>query len=131
MASYSLICINARLQAVGDTIDGGGSNGFMVLRQGTTAIVSIQLARPCCTVSGGVLTLVGTLVGTASASGAVDNAILTDSTGTDVVSDLSVGIPLSGAQVIVTNGLNSTQINTGQVAQILSGQIEGTGELAA
>lgn len=129
MATYSTDCINNRLQAVVDTIDAGPSNGFMVLQQSTTTIVSIQLAKPCGTVSGGVLTFVGTLLDTAIASGAPDNVIITDSAGAEVVSDLTVGIPFSGAQVIITNGLNSTQINSGQSVQVLSAQIEGTGTL--
>lgn len=123
---YSVACINARLQGVVDTIDGGGSNGFLILRQGTTNLVSIQLARPCGTISGGVLTFSGTLQDTASTTGSADNVIINDSVGTTVVSDLTVGIPLSGADVIVSNGLNSTLISAGQTVQVLSAQITGS-----
>lgn len=128
MATYSLTCINNRLQAVVDTIDGGGSNGFLVLKQSGITVVSIELARPCGTVSAGVLTFDGTLTDTAIASGLVNTAVITDSNGVDVVTDLSVGIPLSGAQVIISNGQNSTQINIGDTVEATA-QIQGTGGL--
>ena len=124
--TYSLACINARLQGVVNTIDGGGSAGFLILRAGTTNLVSIQLATPCGTISGGVLTFSGTLLDTATATGLADNTIINDSTGTNVVTDLTVGIPFSAADVIVSNGLNSTLISSGQTVQVLSAQITGS-----
>lgn len=123
---YSATCINNRLQAVVDTIDGGGSNGFMILRYGVTNLVSIQLARPCGTVAGQVLTFDGTLQDTATATSSADNCIVTDSTGAVVISGLTVGIPFSGAEVIVSNGLNNTLVSSGQVVQVTSAQIEGS-----
>lgn len=123
---YSGDCINNRLQAVIDTIDGGGSNGFMVLRANTTDLVAIELARPCGTVSGQVLTFVGTLQDTATATSSADNCVVTDSTGAEVITGLTVGIPLSSAEVIISNGLNNTLITSGQVVQVLSAQITGT-----
>lgn len=123
---YSGPCINARLQGVVDTIDGGGSNGFLILRDGATNLVSIQLARPCGTVSGQVLTFVGTLQDTATATSSANNCTITDSTGTEVVTGLSVGIPFSGSDVIVSNGLNNTLIQSGQTVAVLSAQITGS-----
>lgn len=123
---YSLTCINNRLQAVIDTIDGGGSNGRLLVRQNATTLVSIQLARPCGTVSGGVLTFVGTLQDTATATGSANNCVIEDSTGSDVVTGLSVGIPFSGADVIMDNSLNSTLISAGQTVLLLSATITGS-----
>ena len=123
---YSGTCINERLQAVVDTIDAGGSNGFMILRSGTTNLVSIQLARPCGTVSGQVLTFSGTLSDTATATSSADNCIINDSTGANVVTGLTVGIPLSGRDAIISNGLNNTLITSGQTVQVLSAQIAGS-----
>lgn len=122
---YSLDCINNRLQAVIDTIDGSGS-GFIILRNGTTELVSIQLATPCGTVSGQVLTFDGTLQDTATATSSADNCIITDAVGATVVSGLTVGIPLSGADVIISNGLNNTLITSGDTVQVLSAQITGS-----
>ena len=123
---YSGTCINERLQAVVDTIDAGGSNGFMILRSGTTNLVSIQLARPCGTVSGQVLTFSGTLSDTATATSSADNCIINDSTGANVVTGLTVGIPLSGQNAIISNGLNNTLVSSGQTVQVLSAQIAGS-----
>lgn len=123
---YSATAINARLQAVIDTIDAGGSNGFLLVREGSATLVSIQLARPCGTVSGGVLTFSGTLLDTATATGSADNCIINDSTGANVVTGLTVGIPFSSADAIISNGLNTTAITLGQTVQVLSAQITGS-----
>jgi hypothetical protein len=124
---YSATCINNRLQAVADTIDGGSTNGIIVLRQGTTDLVSITLAGPCGTVSGQVLTFSSSsLQDTAVATSSADNCIITDSAGTEVVTGLTVGIPFSGANIIISNGLNNTLISSGDTVQILSAQITGS-----
>lgn len=123
---YSLACINNRLQGVIDTIDGGGSGGTMRLLAGSTVLVTITLARPCGTVNGGVLTFDGTLQDTAVATGSADSGAIYDSTGAVVVSGLTVGIPFSGADIILSNGLNSVLITLGDVVQVLSGQITGS-----
>lgn len=122
---YSLAAINARLQGVVDTIDASG-NGFIVLKDGPTTLVTIQLANPCGTVSGGVLTFDGTLLDTATGTGSADVCNVTDALGVDVITGLTIGIPFSGAEVIISNGLNSTLISSGQVVQVLSAQITGS-----
>ncbi len=122
---YSLTCINNRLQAVVDTIDVGG-NGFMILRENTTTLVAIELANPCGTVAGGVLTFDGTLQDTATATGSANNCIITDALGAEVVTGLTVGIPFSGAEVIISNGLNSTLISLDQEVEVASAQITGS-----
>jgi hypothetical protein len=122
---YSLVCINARLQAVVDTI-GASGNGFIVLMDGPTTLVTIQLANPCGTVSGGVLTFGGTMLDTATGTGVADVCNVTDALGVDVITGLTVGIPFSGAEVIISNGLNSTAIASGQAVQVLSAEITGS-----
>lgn len=125
--TYSLPTINARLQAVADTIDGGGGNANFKLYAGITLLSTISLARPCGTVNGGVLTFVGTLLDPAAvATGSATVANIEDSTGALVVSGLTVGIPLSGRDVIVSNGFNSTLVTAGQTVALLSAQITGS-----
>jgi hypothetical protein len=124
--TYSTAAINARLQGVIDTIDASG-NGFFLLKAGSTTVSTIQLSNPCGTVSGGVLTFSGTLLDdSADATGTVDSASITDASGNVVVSGLTVGIPLTGAEVIISNGLNSLLITAGDVVALLSAEITGS-----
>lgn len=125
--TYSQAAINYRLQGDVNAIDGGGSNGFMLLRADSTVISTIQLSRPCGTVSGGILTFTGTLLDpSAAATGIVNNAQITDSTGAVMISELSVGIPSAVADVIISNGLGTTAISSGQVVSVLAAQIIGS-----
>lgn len=125
--TYSTAAINARLQGVADTIDTGATNGTLKLRAGATTLSTISLARPCGSVNGGILTFVGMLSdGNAANTGNADNAIITDGNGATVVSGLTVGIPVSGSDVILSNGLNSTLIISGQTVILLSAQITGS-----
>lgn len=123
--NYSTTAINYRLAGVVSAIDANGS-GFLILNAGGTAICSIQLAVPCGTVSGGVLTFSGTLSGTSGAAGSVDNATITDALGNLMISGLTAGIPGASADIIISNGLNSTYINTAQTVQLLSATITGS-----
>ncbi len=121
--TYSLAAINARLQGVVTTI---GVTGMFRLYGGGVLISTIALANPCGTVSGGVLTFGGTLIDPgATASGTVDTAIITDGVST-VVTGLTVGIPLSGANVIIVNSLNSLAITAGQQIELVSAEIIGS-----
>ena len=81
--NYSLPVINARLQAVANTIDAAGSPGYLIIRDNSgTTLSTIQLARPCGTVNGGILTFTGTLLDpAATATGTAENAIITDASG--------------------------------------------------
>lgn len=123
---YSLPCIDNRLLGVVTTIDAGSGNGTLVLLANSTVISTITLSKPSGAASGGVLTFTGPLLGTGAAAGSVTTAQFQDSTGAVVASGFTVGIPLSGADVIISNGLNSTFINTAQSIQILSAQITGS-----
>jgi hypothetical protein len=127
MIVYNQNCINARLAAVSATIDAGGANGSLVLLSNATVISTISLARPSAIASGGVLTFQGTPVDiNAIGTGNVTTAQFQDSNGTVVASGLSVDIPGSGADVVLSNGLNTTLITSGQVVILLAVQIIGS-----
>ena len=100
-----------RLGAVITRLD--AQSGNAVLKIGTSGmastLVSITLAKPCATVSGGVLTFSGLpKSATATGAGAAAAAQLTDSAGTVWVDGLTVGT--SGTNVIIDN----TSISVGQ-----------------
>lgn len=122
--TYSQAAINARLNAVVSTV---GNAGIFRLLAGATTVSTITLASPCGTVSGGVLTFSGSLLDdSADATGTVDSARVETSGGSIVVSGLTVGIPLSGADVVISNGLNSTLITAGQSVALVSATITGS-----
>lgn len=121
---YSPAAITARMNGVVTAI-GNGAN--LILKAGGTTVSTIALASPAGTVNGGILTFTGTLLDpAAAATGDVNSGAIYDSTGTVVISGLSVGIPLSGADIIISNGLNSTIITAGQTVALLSAQIQGS-----
>lgn len=123
---YTLPAINARLQAVVDTIDTGGNGTLRLKTNSGTVISTISLARPCGVVDGGVLTFSGSLLDdSADNTGEVGQADILSGGGTLVLSGLTVGIPLSGCDVILTNGLNTTEVSSGQVVEVVSAQITG------
>lgn len=120
--TYTTVAINARLQAVATLLDGGQ----FILLAGATVICSITMSTPSGSVSGGVFTITTPLTGVAIATGTVTSVSLRDSTAVTIVDGLTVGIPLSGADVTIFNGLSSTLINTGQPVQIIAAQITGS-----
>lgn len=125
--TYSTFAINFRLEGVIDAIDSGVSNGNLLLRSGTTTLATIQLARPCGTVDGGILTFTGQLTDdSADATGSADNAIIQNGDGAGIVSGLTVGTPAGNYDVIISNGLNSTLISSGETVELLSAQITGS-----
>jgi hypothetical protein len=124
--SYSIFAINYRLLGV-VTATGIGGNGSLRLYAGSTLISTISLANPCGNVDGGVLTFTGTLLDPSAANtGKVDSGSIYNGVGNLIASGLKAGIPLSGADIIISNGLNSTLITAGQVVQVLSAQITGS-----
>ncbi len=125
--TYSTTAINDRLNGVVTAIDAGGTNGSLKLLAGATTISTISLARPCGTVNGGILTFSGTLLDpNAANTGNPTEGRIYDSNGSVVISGLTTGIPLSGADIVISNGLNSTLITAGQVVSLLSAQITGS-----
>lgn len=123
--SYTTTAINARLQGLANAIDGGGSNGQLLLYQSGTLLVTIPLAIPCGTVNNGVLTFTGGVSANTVLAGDADGAKFSDSTGVLMIIGLTVGIPGSAADVIISNGMNTTHLNLGQTATLLSAQIVG------
>lgn len=119
--NYNTATKNARLTAVRDQIDAGAGPG--VLQIGTagmaTVLAEITLADPCATVSAGVLTFSGFPRSdtSANASGTAAAARIRDSSGTDVITGLTVGT--SGADI----NLDTTTIAAGQQVQITSATI--------
>jgi hypothetical protein len=124
---YSVTAINARLAGVVTAIDSGGGNGLLRLYAGGLIVSSIPLAIPSGTVAGGVLTFTTPVFDPLSAGvGFVTAADIANSAGVLMISGLTVGLPLSGANVIVSNGFNTLNIGAGQVVTLVSGQIVGS-----
>lgn len=122
--TYSQTAINARLQGVVSVI---GAGGVLKLYGGIVLLSTIPLANPCGTVAGGVLTFtVPQSDPAASNTGSANTATIEDSGNNVMISGLSVGVPLSGANIIISNGLNSTLITAGQIVTLVSGQIIGS-----
>jgi hypothetical protein len=125
--AYNQTVINQRLQVVINNIDAGAGNGSLVLLANSTPISTISLTKPCATINGGVLTFSGTLVDpSALGTGFITTGIAKDSNGVVVLSGLTAGTPVSAADIVIVNGLNSTFISIGQTVQILSAQITGS-----
>jgi hypothetical protein len=122
--SYSQTAITARLQGVIDTV---GVAGFLKLKSASGVILSsIGLPTPCGVAANGVLTFrAGSMDPSAVGTGDASTAAVTDSIGTAHISGLTVGIPGSGASVIIVNGANTTRITLGQAVQFVAGTIIG------
>lgn len=119
--NYNTSVLNSRLQDVANAIDAGGGPGVLrLLDSGSNIVVSMPMSSPCGTVSGGVLTFTtATLFGTA-AGGTAISAQCEDSTGTVVISGLTVDI--ADADII----LSPTNIITGgQVVALTAASIIG------
>jgi hypothetical protein len=119
--TYSTATKQARLNAVIAAIDAGAGPGKLKIRDsGNVVLATLTLADPSGTASGGTLTfdfdpdISDTL---ADASGDADNAIITDSDDTTVISGLTVG--LSGTDII----LDSIEITAGQSVTLTTGTI--------
>ncbi len=122
--NYSQTAINDRLLGVVTAI-GSGASLYIQTNTGST-LSTIALATPVGTVNGGVLTFTGTLLDPSAANtGLAYQGVIKDGSGNTQISGLSVGIPLSGADILLSNGLNSTAITAGQTVALLSAQITG------
>jgi len=117
---YSTAVKNSRMTIVRDAIDAGSAGGTLEI--GTTGMASvlavIPLADPCGSVSSGILTFTMPQSDTAAnATGTAAEARVKDSTGTIVLSGLTVGT--SGANI----NLSSVSINTNDIVIINSATI--------
>jgi hypothetical protein len=115
---YPIPVLNARLQQVVNAIDAGATNGLLKLIQlGGAVAATFQLARPCATIAGGVLTFSGTLIDPTAAGGLVSGGLITDGDGNTVVSGLAIN-----QEIFLTPTPN---INPGQTVSITSATITG------
>lgn len=120
---YTIAGINAKLQGLADYIGAG----TLLLVDTSTTLSTLTFASPCGEVDGGVLTFSGPLIDSAAvASGTVTKGQIYSDGGILVIDNLTVGIPLSGAEIVISNGLNSLAITAGQTVVMLSGQITGS-----
>ena len=126
--TYTLPVINDRLQADVTAIGDGGGNGSLSLLNNTGTVLStISLTQPCGIVNSGVLTFSGTLLDPVAANtGFATEGRIYNSAGSLRISGLTVGLPLSGNDILLTNGLNTTLISSGQTVALLSAQITGS-----
>jgi hypothetical protein len=115
---YPVNVLNNRLQQVVNAIDAGVTNGFLkLIKLGGAVVASFQLARPCGTITGGVLTFSGTLVDPVAAGGLVSGGLIADGDGNTVVSGL-----LLNTEIFLSPTPN---INPGQTVTITSATITG------
>jgi len=109
--NYNTATINDRLQQVIDNIDAGAGNGVIVLGTASMAdtIASITLNKPCGTVAAGVLSFSGLPLGgpLVLVTDDVAAAQVTDSTGTVVISGLTVGLSTNYDIVMSTVSVSS------------------------
>jgi hypothetical protein len=117
---YSTTVKSSRMTVVRDAIDGGTSGGTLEI--GTTSMASvlaiIPLADPCGSVASDVLTFTMPQSDTsADATGTAAEARIKDSSGTVIVSGLTVGT--SGANI----NLSSVGITVGDTVTLSSAAI--------
>lgn len=117
---YSTTVKSSRMTVVRDAIDNGTSGGTLEI--GTTSMASvlaiIPLADPCGSVASGVLTFTMPQSDTsADATGTAAEARIKDSSGTVIVSGLTVGT--SGANI----NLSSVGITVGDTVTLSSAAI--------
>jgi hypothetical protein len=108
------------MQAVISAIDAQTAAGTIEIGTAgmATLLVSMTLAKPSFTESGGVITLAGAPISAnAAATGTGASARIKDGVGTVIVSGLTVGT--SAADI----NLNSVSITTGQAVTLNSGTI--------
>lgn len=119
--TYTTAVKTARMTAVRDQIDAGTGAG--ILQIGTTGmgtvLAEITLNDPSGTISGAVLTLSGFPKSdtSANATGTAAAARIRDSSGTDVITGLTVGT--TGSDI----NLDSVSITAGQTVTINSATI--------
>ena len=122
MLNYSVATINSRLNAVISNIDAGSSVGKIRLLSPSAGTVSlIPLQKPSGTVGGGILTFSGLpLAGTTLLSTSIVAADIEDSTGTIVISGLTVG---QSTSYDILMGI--TLVSAGQTITLTSATITG------
>jgi hypothetical protein len=118
--TYSTAVKTARMNAVIAQIDAGSAAGKLKIRDSSNnVLVTFTLADPSGTAASGVLTFDfdPDPSATAASAGTADNAVVTDSDDTVVISGLTVGT--SGSDI----NLSSTSITSGQTVTLATGTI--------
>lgn len=122
--NYNTNVINSRLQVVLAAIDAGAGNGILNIGTASMGVVlaNIVLAKPCGSVAARILTFLGVPLTDAYAqnAGTAAAAEVTDSTGTVIISGLTVGT--AGTDMIIS----STTITQGDIVSLTAGTITGT-----
>jgi hypothetical protein len=122
--NYNIPTINSRLAAVITSIDAGSSFGQMRLMANSVTVSVLALQKPSGTVGGGVLTFAGSPTGTilinTSSSNPLATADIEDSTGTVIVSGLTIGLSTAYDIVVPT-----TTVSAGQSITLTSATITG------
>ena len=93
---------------------------LQLLDIGSVVLATCPLDTPSSTVSGLVQTFAGSPKSATAAAGTVASARFRTSASADWKTGVSVGIPNSGAQVIVNNGLGTLALTAGQSVQVLA-----------
>ncbi len=106
----------AAFAAASATALNGGS--CQLLDSGGAVLASVTFGTPAGTSSGAVTTFSGFPKSATGSAGTVASARFRTSSGADYKTGLTVGIPGSGAQVIVDNTLGSLVIAAGQTVTI-------------
>jgi hypothetical protein len=121
--NYNIAVRTNRLQQVINAIDAGFSNGFLkLLDSGGAAAASFQLARPCGTIVGGVLTFSGlSLIDPAAAGGAAVAGLCTDGSGNTIISGLTVNAAFNPDIILSPTSI----IAAGQTVAITAATITG------
>jgi hypothetical protein len=121
---YTTPLINTRLNDVKTTIDAGGGPGFCNFRDGSNALLAacVMQGPPCGAVAGGVLTFATPWTAAqAVATGVPATAQITDSTGTLVISGLTVGTTPALFDIV----MSEPQLTVGKTVIIQSATITG------
>ena len=99
---------------------------LQLMNSGGTSLATVTLNSPASTNSGAVQTFSGFPKSTTGTAGTVANARFRTSGGTDWRTGIPVGIPGSGAQVIVDNGIGTLVIAAGQTVTVTAASITHT-----
>lgn len=113
--TFQAAALTAFATATNTALNGGSLD---LLNVSNAVLATVTLNTPAGSGSGAVTTLLGFPKSSVAVAGTVAFARLRTSTGADYKTEIPVGIPGSGAQVIVDNGLNTLVMTTGQAVQI-------------
>ncbi len=119
---YPQPLINSRLTDVVNAIDAGGTAGSCQLYDaGSNLISTLTLAFPCGVVAGGALNFTTPWTDPAAVGGTPVSARILDSTGSNVVTGLTVGTGSTSFDIILSGG----SITAGQTVTINTASVTG------